>query len=51
MLPRIDDGDLNPAVSARNIHRHFVFMAVEPEINARLTELQVAQNHLVKERG
>src|SRR5450759_244126 len=44
-----NDGHLNPAARAQDFQRHVIAVAAHPEIDARRTQLQFAQDHLVKE--
>src|SRR6202163_5027973 len=46
---RENDGHLDLAARTQNFQRHVIAVATDPEIDARGTQLQVAQAHLVKE--
>src|SRR5450432_4162996 len=46
---RENDRHLDLAARPQNFQRHVIAVATDPEIDARGTELQVAQEHLVKE--
>src|ERR1700730_3637270 len=46
---RENDGHLDMTAYTQNFQRHVIAVATDPEIDARGTQLQVAQEHLVEE--
>src|SRR6185312_16505144 len=50
-LAREYDRNLNLSAPPQHFHRHVVAMPPDAQIDGRLTQLQLAQEHVVQERG